>query len=95
MTAVKRTVRLRITGVVQGVCFRVWTAETARALKLDGWVRNRRDGSVEALFSGDAQVVAAMMEQCRMGPPAAEVESVEIVEEVGGAPQGFELRPTA
>ena len=90
-----RTVHLRITGLVQGVCYRAWTAGNARALKLGGWVRNRSDDSVEALFSGDAQAVAAMIERCRRGPPAARVTNVEIIEEGGAAPPGFAVRPTA
>lgn len=89
-----RTVHLRITGIVQGVCFRAWTAENARALKLGGWVRNRRDRSVEALFSGDVHAVAAMIELCRQGPSAAVVEAVEIIQEGGAASQDFEIEPT-
>jgi acylphosphatase len=91
----ERTVRVRIAGRVQGVGFRYWTEETARALGLAGWVRNRRDGSVEALFSGLADDVAEMLRRCRQGPRSAQVASVEILEEAGDAPAGFEMRPTA
>jgi acylphosphatase len=95
MPQCSRTVLLTVSGLVQGVCYRAWTAENARALKLDGWVRNRADGSVEALFSGDAQSVAAMIERCRRGPPAARVTDVKIAEESGVASGGFTVRPTA
>jgi acylphosphatase len=66
-----------IRGRVQGVGFRAWTEVTALERGLQGWVRNRRDGSVEALFVGDAETVAAMIAQCRSGPPGARVDSVD------------------
>ena len=56
-----RTVTVRIEGRVQGVYYRAWTYETATSLGLDGWVRNREDGSVEAVFSGSPDVVAEML----------------------------------
>jgi acylphosphatase len=89
-----RTVRVRIAGRVQGVSYRYWTGEEAGALGLDGWVRNRRDGSVEALFSGAPGSVAEMLSRCRRGPRAAKVASVEVLEEGGAAPRGFEMLPT-
>jgi acylphosphatase len=76
-----RTVRLSIKGRVQGVWYRGWTVETASCMGLDGWVRNRADGSVEALFSGPQAKIEAMIEACRRGPPAAKVVSIDIVEE--------------
>ena len=91
----ERTVRVRIAGRVQGVGFRYWTEETACGLGLAGWVRNRRDGSVEALFSGPAGTIAEMVRRCHRGPRAAQVRSVEVLEECGTAPAGFEMRPTA
>jgi acylphosphatase len=90
----RRTVRVRIEGRVQGVSFRYWTEETARALSLSGWVRNRRDGSVEALFSGPAEDVAEMLIRCHDGPSAAVVSTVEVLEEGGDAPATFEVLPT-
>jgi acylphosphatase len=71
------TVSVRIRGRVQGVWYRGWTEEEATRRGLRGWVRNRRDGSVEALFAGPAALVNDMIEACRRGPPAARVESVE------------------
>jgi acylphosphatase len=90
-----RRVRVRIAGRVQGVGFRYWTEEEARELGLTGWVRNRRDGSVEALFSGAAGSVAEMLRRCHAGPAAAVVSSVEVLEEGGEEPGGFEVLPTA
>ena len=68
--------QVMITGRVQGIGYRAWLEEQARASGLEGWVRNRRDGSVEALFSGPATMVAEMVALCRHGPPSARVENV-------------------
>jgi acylphosphatase len=65
-----------IRGRVQGVGYRAWVEHQARTHGLEGWVRNRRDGSVEALFCGPAEVVAKMTALCRRGPPSARVETV-------------------
>jgi acylphosphatase len=70
--------QVRITGRVQGVSYRAWVEHRARAHGLEGWVRNRRDGSVEALFAGPADVVADMIALCRRGPSAARVEAVTV-----------------
>jgi acylphosphatase len=69
--------RVRIRGRVQGVGFRAFVEYTARDHGLVGWVRNRRDGSVEAVFAGAPDVVAAMIDACRHGPPGARVDAVE------------------
>jgi acylphosphatase len=66
-----------IRGVVQGVGYRAWVEQQAMARHLEGWVRNRRDHSVEALFAGPADAVADMIAQCRRGPSLARVEAVE------------------
>lgn len=71
-----KTVRAIISGRVQGVWFRAWTAGEADKLGLSGWVRNRTDGTVEALFSGPAETVDAMLLKCRNGPPLARVEHI-------------------
>jgi len=65
-----------IKGRVQGVGYRAWLEYQAIASGLEGWVRNRRDGSVEAVFAGKAQAVAEMVALCRHGPPGARVEAV-------------------
>jgi acylphosphatase len=66
-----------IRGRVQGVGYRAWTEYTALDHGLDGWVRNRRDGAVEAVFAGAPEAVAEMIEACRRGPPAARVDEVD------------------
>ena len=91
----RQSVRVRITGRVQGVCFRAWAQDNAKALGLDGWVRNRRDGAVEALFSGPASQVFEMLARCRKGPPAAFVADVAIIEDGATVPPGFRVLPTA
>ena len=89
-----------IRGRVQGVGYRAWVEHHAFASRLEGWVRNRRDGSVEALFAGPAEIVANMVALCRRGPPSARVEAV--TEEPAGtselnlrrAGEGFSVLPT-
>ncbi len=68
--------QVRITGRVQGVGYRAWVEQRARAHDLEGWVRNRNDGSVEALFAGPEPVVADMVVACRRGPSSARVDDV-------------------
>jgi acylphosphatase len=72
---VRRHVVIR--GRVQGVGYRAWTEITAVERGIEGWVRNRRDGSVEALFSGEEDEVASMVADCRVGPPGARVEAID------------------
>ena len=91
----RQSVRVRITGRVQGVCYRAWAQDNAKALGLDGWVRNRRDGAVEALFSGPAGQVFEMLARCRKGPPSAFVEDVAIIEDGTTAAPGFRVLPTS
>jgi acylphosphatase len=69
-------VRVTIRGRVQGVGYRYWLEQQAIARGLEGWVRNRRDGSVEALFAGPADAVSAMIASCRRGPGSARVDGV-------------------
>jgi len=86
-------VRLRVRGRVQGVFFRDWTIEAARALGLTGWVRNRTDGSVEILANGPANAIETFVEQCRQGPPAARVDSIEREDEPVSDHPGFTRLP--
>ena len=72
--------QVTIRGRVQGVGYRAWVEHTATSLGLEGWVRNRRDGSVEAVFAGPADVVEQMIERCRRGPVSARVEAVQVHE---------------
>lgn len=89
------TVRVRIRGRVQGVWYRGWTVDQARRLGLSGWVCNRLDGSVEAVFSGPEDAVRTMIERCREGPPGARVDSITEQHEVEPPPPGFRQIPTA
>jgi acylphosphatase len=97
MTA-NRTVHVTIHGRVQGVGFRAWIHHQAELHGLKGWVRNRRDGSVEAVFSGPEDLVEIMLKACREGPRGAVVERVEEVasgQDDMAPAKGFEVRATA
>jgi acylphosphatase len=94
MAIAVRTVRVRITGRVQGVGYRAWVEAEAINRGLDGWVRNRRDGAVEAVFSGPALSVADMLAACRKGPPAALVDAVEATDTDEPPGRTFRLLPT-
>ncbi len=83
-----------VTGRVQGVGYRDWTVRRARALGLDGWVRNRADGAVEVVASGSGPLLDAFLAALRDGPPLASVDAIEIAE-AEPPPQGFSRRPTA
>jgi acylphosphatase len=89
------TKKLRIHGRVQGVWYRAWSRETALGLGLRGWVRNRGDGTVEMLVSGETQAVERLIARCREGPPAARVERIDVEDSDEAAPEGFEGRPSA
>ncbi|KAH9314342.1 hypothetical protein KI387_022969 [Taxus chinensis] len=89
-----KTVNVRVKGVVQGVFYRKWTAENAQQLGLKGWVRNRRDGTVEAVISGDPKSVDDMLQRCKRGPPAAVVTGVDINPTQEAVGQTFDLKPT-
>jgi len=83
-----------MSGRVQGVWFRAWTQQEASALGLDGWVRNCRDGTVEAVFRGPVDAVDAMLELCGQGPPDARVLRVDTMADDEPLPAGFTQRPT-
>ena len=99
MTA-RRFVHVTIRGNVQGVGFRAFLERQAQERALDGWVRNREDGSVEAVFAGASAAVDAMLDACRRGPPGAEVADVDLREEDAAGlipssrPAGFFVMPT-
>jgi acylphosphatase len=78
-----------IRGRVQGVGYRAFTEYAALGRGLEGWVRNRRDGAVEAVFAGSPEAVAEMIEACRAGPPGARVDAVD---EREGSPADLALR---
>lgn len=85
---------LRIHGRVQGVGYRAWLVDQATAAGLSGWVRNRSDGSVEALLAGGEDAVGAVLLAARRGPTGARVDRIE--ESFGPLPEepGFQKRPT-
>ncbi len=86
---------VRITGKVQGVWYRESTRKEAERHGLDGWVRNREDGSVEAFFDGPDEAVDRMLDWCHEGPPGAEVSAIEHLEDVEEHVRGFEVRASA
>ena len=90
----RRAETLSVQGRVQGVGYRWWTVQAATALGLEGWVRNRRDGSVEVLAIGDAATIDQLQESCRQGPRAAVVLAVERYMADDDGSTGFEERPT-
>jgi acylphosphatase len=98
MSAAIRHVTIR--GRVPGVGYRAWVEEEATARGLDGWVRNRRDGSVEAVFAGPDDVVADMIAACRRGPYSARVDAVQEETAISDmlklrqAGEGFSVLPT-
>jgi acylphosphatase len=94
MTTMKTTVRIRVEGRVQGVGYRAFVELNAAQLNIDGWVRNRRDGSVEALFQGDPKSVTKMIERCRRGPSGALVTKFELTDEIVDVMRGFLVSPT-
>jgi acylphosphatase len=89
-TLVRR--RVRVHGRVQGVAFRAHTRERARREGAAGWVRNRPDGSVEAVFEGVAPTVEALVDACRTGPSWARVDRIDVSEEPPEGLSGFEIR---
>ena len=89
MSAVVRHVTVK--GRVQGVGYRAFVDHEARARDLEGWVRNRRDGSVEAVFAGAGDVVTAMIAACRRGPSLARIDDVQ---DEAGNPDTLNLRRT-
>jgi acylphosphatase len=85
-------VRVVVHGRVQGVWFRDSCRREALAREVAGWVGNRFDGTVEAVFEGDEPAVAEMVAWCRIGPPRADVTGVEVVEEAPEGLVGFRVR---
>ena len=95
MSDERHNFRLRIVGKVQGVGFRVWAEHEAQRLGLNGWIRNRSDGTVEAHVEGPAKEVEAFMGVCTKGPHGTQVERIDVTRVDEGAPDpGFTRRPT-
>lgn len=92
MEAVKKRAHAIISGKVQGVFFRVETQKAAQEIGVTGWVRNKADGTVEAVFEGDESSVASALEWCRKGSPRSEVSHIDVTwEEAGGEFTDFEI----
>ena len=91
----RKAVHVVVSGRVQGVFFRSWTVGRAELRGLDGWVRNRSDGTVEALFAGPIEAVDHMLEACWRGPDYATVTDVRVESAEDPGAVGFEQRPTA
>ncbi|MEJ5226546.1 acylphosphatase [Thermodesulfovibrio sp.] len=85
---------LLISGRVQGVFYRAFTREVAESLGLKGWVRNLRDGRVEAVFEGDEDKISIAIERCKEGPPYAKVDSIEITWDEAEGYTDFEIKKT-
>lgn len=100
MNRPERIVRITVVGWVQGVGYRAWTQRQAEALGVSGWVRNRVNGDVEAIFAGSIDSVEALCAACWRGPSHARVEKVHISEADAaalaelGAARGFQLAGT-
>jgi len=94
MSEVHAARRLRVRGRVQGVGYRWSMIEEAKRLGVRGWVRNRRDGSVEAAVGGEPLAVAAIVAWSKIGPPGASVDTVDDSPEAGPLEPGFVQRPT-
>ncbi|MDA7946294.1 MAG: acylphosphatase [Hyphomicrobiaceae bacterium] len=86
------TIKVLIEGRVQGVWFRGWTVENARELDLDGWVQNRRDGTVQAVFSGPDYKIQEMLRRCEEGPPLADVAAIKAQPHTHDVQRGFRVR---
>lgn len=86
--------RLRIEGRVQGVGFRAFVEREAQRRGVDGWVRNRRDGGVEAVIAGPHDVLEELIQRCRQGPPAARVDMLRVFDEAAAVARGFRVEPT-
>jgi acylphosphatase len=86
--------RLRIKGNVQGVGYRDWAVKEARSRGLDGWVRNRSDGSVEMMIAGPHKTIEEMLGAVAKGPAVAQVHNIDIHNETEAPPTGFTSKPT-
>jgi acylphosphatase len=92
MDSIARTIRIE--GLVQGVFFREWTVEQARAIGISGWVRNRQDGSVEVYAVAEAAAIERFIERLHEGSPPSRVDRVEVTEAEVTAREGFTRQPT-
>ena len=94
MTDDLTSLRIRVEGFVQAVGYRNFAIEAATGLGLDGWIRNRTDGTVEILVSGETKAVEAFVAQAMKGPPGARVNNVELHNAEPPDEKGFRRRPS-
>lgn len=90
-----QTVRIVVTGRVQGVGYRAWFQEEAQELELNGWVRNRTDGSVEALVQGDKRKIDDLVRASKHGPSLSRVDKVTVEPATYDGPSGFRIEKSA
>jgi acylphosphatase len=90
----RRCVRVRIEGRVQGVGFRAFVQREAIARGVDGFVRNRRDGGVEAVFAASLNIIDAMLDACRRGPRDSRVDMIRVFDEIDDVANGFATHAT-
>jgi acylphosphatase len=90
----ERAVHVIVTGLVQGVGFRAFVQREAMARGVSGWVQNRRDGSVEAVFSGEAAAVDGLVAACRRGPRMASARAMKVTDHAHRVAVGFVALPT-
>lgn len=90
----RRSVRVRIEGRVQGVGFRMFVNREAIALGIDGYVRNRRDGGVEAVLSGTVANIESLLDACRRGPRGSVVQMFKVLDETDSVAEGFSISAT-
>ncbi len=95
MSADVTTLRVRVEGNVQGVGFRAFAVRQALALSLKGWVRNRTDGALEALVTGQVKDVERFVQACMRGPEGAKVKNIDLIADTDPGSQGFVELPTA
>lgn len=91
MSSPRKTIRAVISGRVQGVSYRAWTRKRATHHGVAGWVRNRPDRTVEALFSGPEGAIDALLAECRRGPLMARVDDIALTEAEPFTGEGFEI----
>jgi acylphosphatase len=88
----KARARVFIGGRVQGVFYRAFTRELAHGLGLNGWVKNLRDGKVEAVFEGDTETIEKAVRECYAGPPGARVSDIDVQWEPFVGEKGFSIK---
>ncbi len=95
MSGESTTLRVRVDGEVQGVGFRAFASRQATVLNLKGWARNRADGALEALVTGQVKDVEGFVQSCMKGPPGAKVKNIDLFADTDPGGEGFVVLPDA